>query len=235
MVREYDIDSIDRSEVLRYLGYAGQSITTELDARIDDVIVRCIQAGRPRGVWRIFEVAGVGTHGDGTPFVSLAGTSLELSGRSMEEHMAGAVAVGVMAVTVGMGVEREIRRLSLTDRVEQLVFDAAATTLVERAADACEADVVADAAGRGLFCNSRFSPGYGDMPLEVQPVLLAALDAQRRLGITLSSTLLMSPTKSVTAVVGVFRDPRRSSHPTCADCLCHDFCAIRTSGRTCRG
>ena len=235
MVSGYVIDAIDRSEVLRYLGYAGQRITTELDARIDDVVARCIQIGRPRGVWRIFEVAGTGRRDDGTPFVSLAGTSLVLSGRSMEEHMAGAVAVGVMAVTVGMDVEREIRRLSLTDHVEQVVFDAAATTLVERAADACEADVVASAASRGLFCNSRFSPGYGDMPLEVQPVLLAALDAQRRLGITLSSTLLMTPTKSVTAVVGAFRDQRRSSHPNCADCLCHDLCTIRTSGRTCRG
>lgn len=235
MVSGYDIDSIDRSEVLRYLGYAGQGITTELDACIDDVIARCIRIGRPRGVWRIFEVADVGTQDDRTPFVSLAGTSLELSGHSMEEHMAGAVAVGVMAVTVGMDVEREIRRLSLTDRVEQVVFDAAATTLVERAADACEADVVASAADRGLFCNGRFSPGYGDMSLEVQPVLLATLDAPRRLGISLSSTLLMTPTKSVTAVMGVFRDPRRSSHPTCADCLCHDFCTIRTSGRTCRG
>ncbi len=235
MVSGYDIDSIDRSEVLRYLGYAGQPITTELDARIDDVVSRCIRIGRARGIWRIFDVAGAGTKDDGTPFVSLAGTSLELPGRSMEEHMAGAVAVGVMAVTVGMGVERELRRLSLTDHVEQVIFDAAATTLVERAADACEADVIAGAAGRGLFCNGRFSPGYGDMPLEVQPVLLATLDAPRRLGIMLSSTLLMTPTKSVTAVMGVFRDPHRSSHPNCADCLCHDFCTIRTSGRTCRG
>jgi len=142
LVSGYDIDSIDRSEVLRYLGYAGQPITTELDARIDDVVSRCIRIGRARGIWRIFDVAGAGTKDDGTPFVSLAGTSLELPGRSMEEHMAGAVAVGVMAVTVGMGVERELRRLSLTDYVEQVIFDAAATTLVERAADACEADVI---------------------------------------------------------------------------------------------
>jgi hypothetical protein len=49
--------------------------------------------------------------------VRLAGTSLELLGTSMQKHMDGAVAVGVMAVTVGMGVERELRRLSLTDRV----------------------------------------------------------------------------------------------------------------------
>ncbi len=35
MVESYDIDSIDRSEVLRYMGYAGQSMTPELEGRID--------------------------------------------------------------------------------------------------------------------------------------------------------------------------------------------------------
>ena len=74
-----------------------------------------------------------------------------------------------------------------------------------------------------------------DLPLDVQSPLLALTDATRRLGVTLSESNLMNPLKSVTAVMGVFRDPHRSSHPNCADCLCHDFCTIRTSGRTCRG
>ena len=234
-VSNYEIDSVDRSEVLRYLGYAGQAITPELDARIDDVIARCIQIGRTRGIWRVFDVSGTGVRDDGMPFVSLEGTPLTLVGHSICEHLDGAVAVGVMAVTTGMGVDRELRRLSLTDHVEQVVFDSAGTTLVERTADACEADIVSEASRRGLFCTWRFSPGYGDMPLDTQPVLLAALDAQRMLGITLSSSLLMTPTKSVTAVVGMSGDPRRSSHPNCSDCICHDFCTIRATGRTCRG
>lgn len=132
MVESYDIDSIDRCEVLRYMGYAGQSMTPELEGRIDAGMEHCLSIGVPRGVWRIFDVEGHGTKEDGTPCARLARTSLELLGTSMQKHMEGAVAVGVMAVTVGMGVERELRRLSLTDRVGQVVFDAAATTLVER-------------------------------------------------------------------------------------------------------
>ena len=71
------------------------------------------------------------------------------------------------------------------------------------------------------------------MPLSAQPVLLATLDAQRRLGITLSKSLLMTPTKSVTAVVGLFGEPQPSSHASCADCLCRDFCRILRTGRPC--
>ena len=144
VVESYAIDSVDRAEVLRYLGYAGQEMTQELEGRINGGVERCLSIGAPRGVWRLFEVEGRGTKEDGTPIVRLSGTSLELLGRSMQEHMDGAVAVGVMAVTVGMGVERELRRLSLTDRVGQVVFDAALTAIL----DACGYEYVVP---RGAF------------------------------------------------------------------------------------
>lgn len=232
-VEKYQVTSVDRAEVLRYMGYSGQPMTPELDARIDGVVERCLGIARPMASWDVFDVSGREPTGDGRPAVQLTGTSMQLIGESMERHMAGASSVAVMAVTVGMGVERELRRLSLTDPVEQVVFDAAGTTAVERAADACEASVVAWARERGLYTNFRFSPGYGDMPLETQPVLLATVDAQRRLGITLSKSLLMTPTKSVTAVIGLFDEPQPSSHASCGDCLCSDFCRIRATGRPC--
>ncbi len=229
----YDIRSVDRGEVLRYLGYAGQALSPELDGRIDAVIDRCLAVARPAGCVRVFDVSSVAEK-DGVPVIGLAGTALELRGRSIAEHLEGACAVGVLAVTLGMGVEAELRRLSLTDRVGQLVFDSAGSALVERAADAAEARVVAAAVERGLFCGTRFSPGYGDFPLATQPVLLAALDAQRALGITLSPELLMTPTKSVTAVVGLFGEPQEGTgREACGTCLCRDFCPLRRSGRTC--
>ncbi|WP_321972662.1 vitamin B12 dependent-methionine synthase activation domain-containing protein [Paratractidigestivibacter sp.] len=229
----YEVTSVDRTEVLRYLGYSGQPMAEELDARVDGVVARCLEVARPAGVWRVFEVAGREPAEDGRPSVQLKGAKLELIGDSMREHMEGAAAVAVMAVTAGMTVEQELRRLSLTDTVEQCIFDAAGTTTVERAADACEASIVAAAHTAGLFTNFRFSPGYGDMPLDTQPVLLAALDAQRKLGITLSKSLLMTPTKSVTAVIGLFEEPQPTSHASCKDCLCAGFCRIRAAGRPC--
>lgn len=231
--RDLDVRSVERGEVLRYLGYAGQELTPELDARIDDVVAACLAACRPQGVTRVFDVSGRGESG-GAPVIRLRGTALELVGHSIAEHLDGALAVGVLAVTVGMGVEAELRRLSLTDRVAQVIFDAAGTAAVERAADAAEAAIVAEAHERGLFCAARFSPGYGDLPLATQPVLLDALDAGRLLGIRLSPALLMSPTKSVTAVVGLFDRPRAGAHASCGGCPCRDFCVLLRAGSTCR-
>lgn len=232
-LKSYQIDALDRKEVLRYLGYRGQEVTPELDARLDAAIASCLAIGRARASIAVYDVAGREELPDGTPQVTLADTALTLVGTSMQRHMRGARKVGVLAVTIGMGVERELKRLSLTDRLGQVLFDAAATTMVERAADAAEATLVGMAAREGLYTNFRFSPGYGDMPMQTQHVLLDALDA-RRLGITLSPTLLMTPTKSVTAVVGMFDAPQPSTHASCADCSCRAFCNLRAAtGRTC--
>ncbi len=233
-VESLSVDSVERSEVLRYLGYRGQELTPELEARLDDAIAHCLEMARPRACLRSFDIESNTVRDDGVPELVLAGAALRLSGESISKHLSGAVAVGVMAVTLGMGVERELKRLSLTDAMGQVIFDAAATAVVERAADAAEARLVADAAARGLYTTWRFSPGYGDFPLESQTTLLAALDAQRRLGITLTPSLLMVPTKSVTAVVGYFDEPQQKARPGCAACNLHDWCTVRTSGTTCQ-
>ncbi|SEH37500.1 MULTISPECIES: vitamin B12 dependent-methionine synthase activation domain-containing protein [Atopobiaceae] len=234
MLESYEIDLVDRTEVLRYLGYRGQDVTPELDARLDEEIDHCIRTSRPQASLRVFDVESRSQREDGTHVVHLAGSPLELAGESMREHLDSAVKVGAFAVTIGMGVERELRRLSLTNHLDQLLFDAAATALVERAADAAEASLIARAHEFGLFTNYRFSPGYGDLPMETQPPLLRELGGER-LGITLSPTLLMTPTKSVTAVVGMFEQRQSSTRASCAHCPCHDFCKIRPTGRTCRG
>ena len=58
---------------------------------------------------------------------------------------------------------------------------------------------------RGLPLSARFSAGYGDVPLELQRDIFALLDCPRRIGLTLNESLLMSPSKSVTAIVGISR------------------------------
>ena len=49
----------------------------------------------------------------------------------------------------------------------------------------------------------RFSPGYGDVPLDAQRDIFSALDISKNLSVYLNDSLLMSPSKSVTAFVGI--------------------------------
>ena len=226
----YAIGRVSRDEVLRYLGYHGQKLTPELDERIDAVTERCLQLARPRATLASFAVRAVRADE-----VELEGCALRLTGHDIAAHLADAREVALFAATLGADVDRELRRLSLTDALEQVVFDSVATALVERAADAAEAHVRAYAAQQGRYTSWRFSPGYGDLPLSLQPAFLATLDATRQLGITLTPSFLMMPTKSVTAIVGIHPTPQPGLESSCAVCALSDFCTIRRTGRTCRG
>lgn len=230
-VSSYTIPSVDRAEVLRYLGYAGQEYSESLEGQLSQETGRALALSDPKGVLAVFDIDRI--EEAGTPRVILSGTPLVLEGHDIAAHLSGATKAGVFAVTLGMGNERELRRLSLTDPVGHVLFDAASVALIERTADAAEAEMVRLAAKEGLFCGWRYSPGYGDLPLAVQPTLLATLNAQRLLGIALSPSLLMTPTKSVTAIVGFYPERQKSTHLSCARCVCHDFCSFRSQGRTC--
>ena len=226
----YALSSVDEREVLRYLGYRGQELTPELAARMADVMASCLKTARPRACIATFPV------GERTAdALGLEGCALRLTGHDITTHLADATEVALFAATLGADVDRELRRLSLTDALEQVIFDATATALVERAADAANARIRAYAAERGAFTSWRFSPGYGDLPLSVQGAFLAALDATRQLGITLTSSNLMVPTKSVTAIVGIHPTPQPGLESSCSVCSLAEFCTIRQTGRTCRG
>ena len=201
------------------MGYRGQDYAPELDDVIERACARCLELARPKASWLAFELADADARGDAdaladadanaradaaAPVTRLKGTALELPGHSIARYLDGAAQAALLAVTVGMPLERELRLAAATDPVFGVALDAAATAAVEEAADATGERIAAWALEEGLCAKGRFSPGYGDLPLEVQPQLLATLDAQRRLGITLSASLLMTPTKSVTAIVALF-------------------------------
>ena len=231
------VEAVERAEVLRYLGHHGQELSPELDGQIDTLCVRCLEISRPRASLASFAIspreerAGRGHD----PAIALEGCTLRLAGHDIAHHLADATEVVLLAVTLGADVDRELRRLSLTDPASQVIFDAAATAAIEAATDAADALARTYADERGLFASTRFSPGYGDLPLDCQPDFLAALDATRQLGITLTPSQLMVPTKSVTALVGIHPTPQAPPAPSCAICSLAPHCTLRAQGRTCRG
>lgn len=195
------------SEVLRYLGHKSQAIDPELQATLEATCAQAAAAIRPRWVWRVFPLRqedAVACSGNvtATRFV-VEGTSLVLGGLSMEALLEGASAIALMAVTCGPGPDLAWQRTHEKHPTQALIYNACAIEIVERAADAANRQIDAWARGQGFSATKRYSPGYGDLPLSVQPALLDALDAQNTLGITLTPQLWMVPQKSVTALIGL--------------------------------
>ena len=194
---------IDRAEALRYLGYTGQDMDPALAARIERVMAACEKELVPRGLACAFALAEEPATEAGAS-LRLTGTALRLPGRDIARHLAGAEAVAVLCCTLGAASEQRLRALAATDPLEAAVFDAACSAYVEAGVDALEQRVRASAEAAGCALGSRFSPGYGDLPLAVQPQVLAVADAARKLGMSCAPSHMLVPSKSVTAFAGVF-------------------------------
>ena len=136
-------------------------------------------------------------------------------------------------MTLGPGVDAQIRRAGVGDIAAGVASDALGSALAEQMADAAEAELRQWAAGQGRYLTGRYSPGYGDWPITVQPLVAAALDTARRAGLCVTDSNLMTPRKSVTALLGVSNHPVRGHLAGCGHCVLRTRCEYRKRGITC--
>ena len=226
---------VDRAEMLRYLGYGGQQIEPELSRRIELVVEHLELDIEPRGVRRVFAVDATGVDEQGGPSIRLVGTNVELRGRDIYRHLKDARFAALMACTLGMDAERRLRTTGAQQPLEGAVLDAACSAYVEAAVEQMDRQVKTAAAAHGLAGNWRFSPGYGDCPLSAQRSIVNALNATRLIGLTVTPTSLLMPTKSITAVIGLFDGEVHDaqSRPTCNICRMREHCRFRAAHTTC--
>ncbi|MCL1792100.1 MAG: methionine synthase [Peptococcaceae bacterium] len=219
--------NLPKDQVLRYLGRRGQEITPQLDAIIEECMdlmgtvqprhtdrLYSLETGRPEINPSPGEARPSGAHpGEARPSEDLPGvlfvpnTQVTLPGKSIHRHLSGCSHVVLMAVTLGIAADTLIRHHEHTDMTRALVLDACATQHIESACDILEQRICREARDKGLRTTPRFSPGYGDLPLEIQPQLLTALDAERRIGLTCTPNMILLPRKSVTAIIGLGENP----------------------------
>lgn len=123
---------------------------------------------------------------------------LTIAGADFAKIVGGCHSIVAMAATLGAGVDFLIRKKSAVSISEGFVFDAVASAMAEGLVNLATVRTTS-----GKEHTNRFSPGYGDMPLDIQGEIIELLDAGRKLGISLGGAKLMSPSKSVTALIGI--------------------------------
>lgn len=130
-------------------------------------------------------------------------TFAKVQSRSLADFLHNDAAVLVFAATVGLEIDRLIAKYTRISPSRALALQAVGTERVERLCDTFCDHMRMEYDNEGLWIRPRFSPGYGDLSLELQKDIFKALDCPRRIGLTLNDSMLMSPTKSVTAIVGL--------------------------------
>lgn len=213
---------IDRSEVVRYAGlHRAENFPP---AYIEDAIKEVQLLAAPKGIYQLYDY-------DAEAYTIKSTPPLFTEGKSIQKHLAKAEKVYVMAVTIGEDVEiRSTELFREGNYTAGLLLDAAATTAVEQVADQVNAVIESSAKKLGYKTTWRFSPGYGDWPLETQKAL-AHLIQTEAIGLTVTDSFLLFPRKSVTAIIGCMSEEfETNTAHGCSSCT-QKNCPSRKTGR----
>lgn len=214
--KTYAAPPLDRAEILRYAGARGRS--PELEALLEECIAESGGKLSYKVCWREFPVI----RREGSLDLGFA----ETSSASLARNLAGCGSVVLFAATVGIGMDRLIARYSSLSPAKALLLQAFGAERIEALCDVFNEEVTREQAAAGRGTRPRFSPGYGDFPLEMQERIFAVLDCSRKIGLFLNGSFLMTPSKSVTALIGITADGEAEEQPGCGGCGKWD-CAYR--------
>ena len=218
------LTTINTDEVLRYMGTPPEQAGADLRALVETCAREVISAARPRWAYRVFDL-------EFAPEGVRLGGTLLLSGEDLKRHLAGCGRGVLFAATLSAQADGLIRRAESRDMLRALALDCAAAAAVEELCDQIEGELQGQFPG--CFFPFRYSPGYGDLPLSLQGPLLALLDAPRKIGLCASAAHILTPRKSVTAILGVSDTPVNQTARSCVGCPAQSGCQYRKSGGHC--
>lgn len=220
-----EFDKVNTDEALRYMGYKNN---IDID-NIIPIIKKCeenlINAAKGRYCYKIFDICRENDK------LWLSGTSLILEGKDIFKHLEGCNKAVLMACTITEKVDRLINMLNISDMSSALITDALASALIEQLCNKVEEIIKNELDIKNMTW--RFSPGYGDLPIEIQREFIKTINADKQIGLTVTPSNILIPRKSVTAIIGISDSPVPKGKRGCAICNMAKNCQYRKRGSHC--
>ncbi len=186
--KTYEPMAFNKQEILRYAGVKGD--IPEINELVDECIKECGDSFFYKVCYTEFDVC------IDADVIDLG--FLKTKSQDLRKNLSGCKGIILFGATVGLEIDRLIARYSVTSPAKSLLFQAIGAERIESLCDRFNYEIKLS-----KDTVPRFSAGYGDFPIEAQRDIFSALDCERKIGLTLNNSLLMSPSKSVTAIIGV--------------------------------
>ena len=192
--KELSAPPIDKGEILRYMGC--RESTPQIDALFERSLSLCADKLSYKVCFAEYDV-------------SIDGTSCDLGftatkSADLAKCLYGCDRILLFAATVSLELDRLILRYGRSEPSVSVCLQAIGAERIEALCNAFCREMRSKYAALGKSLRPRFSAGYGDLSLEVQRDIFNALGCERRIGLTLNDSLIMSPSKSVTAIIGIY-------------------------------
>lgn len=187
---------IDRNEVLRYLGYSKTVVNEEIVNSIEPVIDEAMKVISPRACYSRFALEMLDDNVIRLPYG-------DVTSRHLTINLKGCHGIFFFAATIGAPFDRLMARMRVSSMAKAAILQAIGATAVESLCDILCDKLAKEAEANGEKLRARYSPGFGDYGLDNQVGFFSTLTPQKYAGITLNESLIMSPEKSVTALIGI--------------------------------
>jgi 5-methyltetrahydrofolate--homocysteine methyltransferase len=219
--RNIVIKDVNFDEALRYMGYG----TSTPDEKTKELLLLCEQqlkdAMEPKFIYKVFELK------DG----QIPNCEFELEGQAIASHLENCEKVIFMCATLSSNVDLLLRKKQITSMAEAMITDSLASAVIEQVCDKAEQIILKDF--QEYEYTWRFGLGYDDFPLSGQKKFLDVLDAPKRIGVCVNSSMMLTPTKSVTCVIGLGHGLKTDSKKSCDMCSFREKCQFRKDGKNC--
>lgn len=208
-------------EAVRYLGYGRHAIDERTLQLVEDSFQELEQIVNVKFIYRIFEI----TFSD---MDVLTIGNMKIKSKNLSKNLKGCSKAVVFGATLGAGVDMLMKRYSLTNMAKTVVLQACAAAMLEEYCDEEQNKIAEELEKEHMYLRPRFSPGYGDYSILHQEDILRMLDTAKTIGLTMTESYMLTPTKSVTAVIGISTTKEPCHIKGCEECQKLD-CIYRRS------
>lgn len=212
---------IRTKEAVRYLGYGKATVDDKTLQMIQESFQELANISEAKCIYRIFELSF-------SEEEELQICNLHIKSKSLQKNLKGCEQVVLFGATIGTAVDRQIRTYELTDMARAVVMQACAAAVLEEYCDSVQEQIAQKLAKEELYLRPRFSPGYGDFSILHQKEILNMLEASKKIGLAMTEGYMLTPTKSVTALIGISRTKEPCHRKGCEECTKVD-CIYRRS------
>ncbi len=185
----------DLCETARYLGYKyGENPNEEVCSLIEKSYKELCSVITPKYIYKEYDF----TRTDNGIIID----GIEFKSKKLLSHLRNSSTIVLMCATLGQGVDTLIRKYSVTDVAMTSIAHCVGASLVENLCDKVCEELENTINGEH---RPRFSPGYSDLDISQQVDFFKLLPIEKQLGVSLSDSYLMTPSKTVTAFIGVIK------------------------------
>ncbi|MEE0060151.1 MAG: vitamin B12 dependent-methionine synthase activation domain-containing protein [Acutalibacteraceae bacterium] len=219
------LSNLNFDEALRYMGCKKNNTDDNTTALLNKCESLVISHSIPRYCYREFDIK------ETTQGIEVIGTNLVLKGNDIKNHLSNCFGIVIMCATLSNSIDTLIRKAQLEDMSKAVVINSLASVAIEQVCNKVEEKIYTT--HQNCYKTFRYSPGYGDLPITLQRDILNILDAPRKIGLCVNQSFMLTPIKSVTAIIGLSDTEITAKSRGCLDCNLKNTCQYRKVGNRC--